>query len=37
MGQNVSRKDLKAQVLESAKIFVRRGGHDSAEIFEETL
>lgn len=37
MGQNVTRPDLKAQVLESAKIFLRSGGHEKAEIYEETL
>lgn len=36
-GQNVSRPDLKAQVLESMKIFLRRGGHESAAIYDETL
>lgn len=36
MGQNVSRKGLKGEVLESAKSFVRRGGHEKAGIFEET-
>lgn len=36
-GQNLSRKDLKAQVLESMKIFLRRGGHTSVPLFEETV
>ncbi|KAJ4287930.1 hypothetical protein N0V90_011945 [Kalmusia sp. IMI 367209] len=36
-GQNVTRPDLKAQVLESAKIFLRMGGHENAAIFNETL
>ncbi|KAL6704736.1 hypothetical protein ACN47E_007657 [Coniothyrium glycines] len=36
-GQNVSRPDLKAQVLESMKIFLRMGGHENAEVFDETL
>lgn len=34
-GQNLARPDLKAQVLESMKIFVRRSGHVEAEIFSE--
>ena len=37
MGQNVTRPDLKAQVLESAKIFLKRAGHENAAIYEETL
>lgn len=36
-GQNVSRPDLKAQVLESMKIFLRTAGHEKAEIHNETL
>ncbi|OAL55956.1 hypothetical protein IQ07DRAFT_184575 [Pyrenochaeta sp. DS3sAY3a] len=36
-GQYVTRPDLKAQVLESMKIFLRRGGHEKAAIFQETL
>jgi hypothetical protein len=36
-GQNVRRKDLKEQVLKSMQIFLRRAGHEKAEIFEETL
>ncbi|KAF1944054.1 hypothetical protein EJ02DRAFT_372141 [Clathrospora elynae] len=36
-GQNVSRPDLKKQVLESMKIFLKIGGHDKAEIYGETL
>lgn len=36
-GQNVQRADLKAQVLESAKVFLRTGGHEQAEIYNETL
>jgi hypothetical protein len=35
-GQNVTRKDLKKQVLESMKIFLRIGGHETAGVFEET-
>ena len=35
-GQNVTRKDLKRQVLESMKTFLRIGGHESAGVFEET-
>ncbi|KAF1975773.1 hypothetical protein BU23DRAFT_588386 [Bimuria novae-zelandiae CBS 107.79] len=37
MGQNVRRKDLKVKVLESAKIFLRRSGHEKAAIYEETV
>lgn len=37
LGQNVTRKDLKKQVLESMKIFLRIGGHESAGVFEETF
>ncbi|KAF2875016.1 hypothetical protein BDV95DRAFT_616229 [Massariosphaeria phaeospora] len=36
-GQDVTRSDLKAQVLESMKIFLRTAGHENAEIFRETL
>jgi hypothetical protein len=36
-GQNLSRPDLKAQVLQSMKIFLRRGGHEEAEIFAESV
>ncbi|CAA9957736.1 Lactamase B domain containing protein [Pyrenophora teres f. maculata] len=36
-GQNLSRPDLKAQVLESMKIFLRRGGHEGAEIYGESV
>ncbi|XPS93240.1 hypothetical protein M3J09_002602 [Ascochyta lentis] len=36
-GQNVTRKDLKRQVLDSMKIFVRVGGHENACVFEETF
>ncbi|KAL5376354.1 hypothetical protein DPSP01_010580 [Paraphaeosphaeria sporulosa] len=38
MGQNVvGRKNLKKEVLESAQMFLRKGGHEKAEIFEETV
>ncbi|KAF2001180.1 hypothetical protein P154DRAFT_173095 [Amniculicola lignicola CBS 123094] len=37
MGQNVVRADLKEQVLESMKICVRTAGHESAEIYGESL
>ncbi|KAF2132699.1 hypothetical protein P153DRAFT_333205 [Dothidotthia symphoricarpi CBS 119687] len=36
-GQNVTRPDLKEQVLESMKIFLRVGGHESAGVFGETV
>lgn len=36
MGQNVSRADLKKQVLESMKIFLRVGGHENAGVYDET-
>lgn len=36
-GQNLSRPDLKAQVLQSMKLFLRRSGHENAAIFEESL
>lgn len=36
-GQNLSRPDLKAQVLQSMKIFLKRAGHENAEIFAESL
>lgn len=36
-GQNVARKDLKAQLLESMKIFLRTGGHEKAGIYDETV
>ena len=36
-GQNVKRPDLKEQVLESMKIFLKRGGHENVEIFGETV
>lgn len=36
-GQNLSRPDLKAQVLQSMKLFLRRGGHENAAIFGESL
>lgn len=35
-GQNVTRTDLKAQVLESMKIFLRTGGHEKAGVYHET-
>ena len=37
MGQDVRRGDAKRQVLESAKVFLKRGGHEGVEIFEETI
>ncbi|KAL5421750.1 hypothetical protein PMIN06_009261 [Paraphaeosphaeria minitans] len=38
MGQNVvGRKGLKGEVLESAKVFLKRGGHVGCEIFDETV
>lgn len=37
MGQNNRRPDLKAQLLESMKIFVRTVGHTSATVLEESL
>lgn len=37
MGQDVRREGVKGEVLESAKEVVRRGGHEGAEIFGETL
>ena len=36
-GQNISRPNLKAQVLESMKLFLRKGGHEDVEIFKETI
>ncbi|EDU50463.1 Zn-dependent hydrolases [Pyrenophora tritici-repentis Pt-1C-BFP] len=36
-GQNLIRPDLKAQVLESMKIFLRRGGHEGAEVYGESV
>ena len=36
-GQNNRRPDLKAQVLESAKIFVRGAGHGDAAVLQESL
>jgi hypothetical protein len=36
-GQNVTRPDLKAQVLESMKIFCKVGGHENALIYEESV
>ncbi|KAF2622696.1 hypothetical protein BU25DRAFT_414946 [Macroventuria anomochaeta] len=35
-GQNVTRMDLKKQVLESMKIFLKVGGHETASVFDET-
>lgn len=35
-GQNVTRKDLKRQVLESMKVFLMVGGHERAGVFNET-
>jgi hypothetical protein len=37
MGQYNRRPDLKKQLLESMKIFVRTAGHREAAILEETL
>jgi hypothetical protein len=36
-GQNVTRADLKKQVLESMKIFCKVGGHENVAVYEETL
>lgn len=36
-GQNVTRPDLKKQVLESMKIFCKIGGHENAAVYEETM
>ena len=36
-GQNLKRPDLKKQVLESMKIFLRRSGHEKADVFEERV
>jgi hypothetical protein len=36
-GQNVRRSDLKKQVLESMKIFIRTAGHTSAAVLEEDM
>ena len=36
-GQNLKRSDLKKQVLESMKIFLRRSGHESADVYEESV
>jgi hypothetical protein len=36
-GQNVTGKNLKAQVLESMKIFLRTAGHEKAAVYEETV
>lgn len=36
-GQNVTRPDLKKEVLESMKIFCKVGGHENAAVYEETL
>jgi hypothetical protein len=36
-GQNLKRPDLKKQVLESMKIFLRRSGHEKAAIYEESI
>ncbi|KAH9873839.1 hypothetical protein IAQ61_004466 [Plenodomus lingam] len=36
-GQNLTRPNLKEQVLESMKIFLRRGGHENLEIFGESV
>jgi hypothetical protein len=35
--QNLQRADLKEQVLESMKIFVRAAGHTSAAVLEESM
>lgn len=37
MGQNNRRPDLKEQVLESMKVFVKTSGHLNAEVLQETL
>jgi hypothetical protein len=36
-GQNVTRPDLKKQVLESMKIFCKVGGHENAAVYNENL
>ena len=36
-GQNVTRPDLKKQVLESMKIFCKVGGHETAAVFDEGM
>jgi hypothetical protein len=36
-GQNVTRPDLKNQVLESMKIFLKVGGHENAMVYEEKV
>ena len=35
--QNMRRPDLKEQVLESMKIFVRAAGHANATVLEESI
>ena len=37
MGQDNRRTDIKGQVLESMKIFVRRSGHENAAILSESI
>lgn len=36
-GQDLQRKDLKKQVLESMKIYVKRAGHEDAAVLKESL
>jgi hypothetical protein len=36
-GQNVKRGDLKKHVLKSMQIFLRRGGHERAGVYDETV
>lgn len=36
-GQNVTRSDLKKQVLESMKIFLKTAGHEYAAVYEESI
>jgi hypothetical protein len=36
-GQNLKRPDLKKQVLESMKIFLKRSGHENVGIFKESV
>ncbi|KAH7086680.1 hypothetical protein FB567DRAFT_496128 [Paraphoma chrysanthemicola] len=36
-GQNVTRPDLKKQVLESMKIFCKVGGHETAAVYNESI
>jgi hypothetical protein len=34
---NITRPDLKQQMLESMKVFCRVGGHETAAVYNETL